>query len=166
MGVSGCGKSSIGNALAKRTGGTYFEGDDLHPAGNIELMRTGTPLTDEDRWPWLEKIGQTLASQKGKVFVGCSALRNSYRSFLIEKAKEPIFFIHLSGSKELIAGRMNKRKGHFMPPDLLDSQFATLEPPTSNEAHLTTDISLTETEIVETILAKMPDVLTTNELGN
>ena len=166
MGVSGCGKSSIGRALADRVGGTYFEGDDFHPASNIELMQAGTPLTDEDRWPWLERIAQTMAARKGVVFVGCSALRKTYRTFLSDKSGEPVFFIHLAGSRELIADRMNKREGHFMPLDLLDSQFATLEPPAAPEAFMTVDTSKSKAEIVEAIAGRMPKASTPKEQGN
>jgi len=155
MGVSGCGKSSIGKALAAELGGTYFEGDDLHPAANIKLMSAGTPLTDEDRWPWLERIAHEMHSKEEVVFAGCSALRKAYRSFLIEKAGERIFFIHLHGSKELIAERMSKREGHFMPLGLLDSQFATLEPPTPPEPALTVDISGTEEDILQDIITAL-----------
>lgn len=155
MGVSGCGKSSIGTALASQLGGTYFEGDSLHPPANIELMSAGIPLTDKDRWPWLKSIANEMESKNGLVFAGCSALRKSYRSFLIEEAGEPIFFIHLSGTKELIAGRMSKREGHFMPLGLLESQFATLEPPTSQETALTVDISGAEEAILNQIVSAL-----------
>ncbi|MEM8750282.1 MAG: gluconokinase [Pseudomonadota bacterium] len=153
MGVSGCGKSSIGEALAKAFDATYFEGDSLHPSANIELMSKGIPLTDKDRWPWLEQIAQAMAAQDGLVFTGCSALRKSYRSFLIEKAQEPIFFIHLAGSKDLIASRMREREGHFMSLGLLESQFATLEPPDTSETALTVDISASKDQILETIVS-------------
>ncbi len=155
MGVSGCGKSSIGKALASRFSGTYLEGDDLHPAANIELMSAGTPLTDKDRWPWLENVAKAMAVKKGVVFTGCSALKKSYRSFLIEKAGEQIFFIHLAGTKQLIADRMSKRSGHFMPVKLLDSQFATLEPPGPSETALTTDISETPDKILQHIVLSL-----------
>lgn len=154
MGVSGCGKSSIGKALASEFSGVYLEGDDLHPEANIKLMSAGTPLTDKDRWPWLENVATTMASESGVVFAGCSALKKSYRSFLIEKAGEPIFFIHLSGTKQVIAERMGERSGHFMPVELLNSQFETLEPPKPSEASLTIDISETADKVLqETILS-------------
>ena len=152
MGVCGCGKSSIGNALAEKLGGAYFEGDDFHPASNIKLMETGTPLTDEDRWPWLETIATKLTSTEGIVFAGCSALKKSYRNFLIDKAAEPVFFIHLSGTKKLIKQRMSNREGHFMPLELIESQFATLEIPDTSEDALSVDISGSQEEIVHQII--------------
>ena len=141
MGVSGCGKSSIGKALANEFSGIYLEGDDLHPEANIKLMSEGTPLTDTNRWPWLENVAKTMASETGVVFASCSALKKTYRLFLKEKAGEPIFFIHLSGSKQVIAKRMSGRAGHFMPVELLNSQFEALEAPDPSEPSVTVDIS-------------------------
>lgn len=152
MGVCGCGKSSIGNALANRLEGTYIEGDALHPPANIELMSAGTPLTDADRWPWLEAIAIDMASHHGLVFASCSALRKAYRDFLIEKAGEPVSFIHLSGSKKLIADRMASRTGHFMPAHLLESQFATLELPEETEPAMSVDISGTLDALAQEIV--------------
>lgn len=138
MGVSGCGKSSVGEGLAARLGLSYCDGDDLHPAANVAKMRAGTPLTDDDRWPWLDLVAKTLAT-KAPVIVGCSALRRVYRDRLRAGAGGRVHFIHLTGSRELIVGRMTARTGHYMPPSLLDSQFAALEPPAPEEA-LTIDI--------------------------
>jgi gluconokinase len=138
MGVSGCGKSSVGEGLAARTGIPYRDGDDLHPPANVEKMRTGIPLTDDDRWPWLDRVAAVLAKD-APVIVGCSALRRAYRDRLRAGAGGPVHFIHLAGSREVIAGRMATRTGHYMPPSLLDSQFAALEPPGPDEA-LTLDI--------------------------
>ena len=133
MGVSGCGKSSVGEGLAVRLGIPYRDGDDLHPPANVEKMRDGTPLTDKDRWPWLDRIAEVLADG-APVIVGCSALRRAYRDRLRASAGGPVRFIHLTGSRALIAGRMAARTGHYMPPGLLDSQFAALEPPGLEEA--------------------------------
>lgn len=133
MGVSGCGKSSVGEGLAARLGIPYRDGDDLHPPANVEKMRDGTPLTDEDRWPWLDRVAEVLAKD-APVIVGCSALRCAYRDRLRAGAGGPVHFIHLTGSRDLIAGRMAARTGHYMPPTLLDSQFAALEPPGPEEA--------------------------------
>ena len=155
MGVCGCGKSSIGTALAEKFDATYIEGDALHPPANIELMSAGTPLTDEDRWPWLKAIGERMAHEKGLVFVGCSALRKIYRALLVETAGEPVCFIHLSGSRELIAEWMDARTGHFMPPHLLDSQLATLELPDDDELAISVDIAGSPEEIVEQIIEQM-----------
>ncbi|WP_245990286.1 gluconokinase [Tabrizicola piscis] len=138
MGVSGCGKSSVGEGLSARLGIHYRDGDDLHPAANVEKMRAGIPLTDADRWPWLDRVSAVLASE-APVIVGCSALRRAYRDRLSAGAGGPVTFIHLSGSRDLIAGRMATRTGHYMPTSLLDSQFAALEPPGPEEA-LTIDI--------------------------
>lgn len=153
MGVAGCGKSTIGKALSARFGATYLEGDDLHPPQNIALMSRGTPLSDDDRWPWLEKIAKEMASSEGIVFAGCSALRRAYRSYLSENSGELVFFIHLDGSKELIASRMGTRSGHFMPTALLDSQFETLEHLGSSEPSLVVNISGTEEDILQRIVA-------------
>lgn len=131
MGVSGCGKSSIGTSLAARFGTPFLDGDDFHPPANVEKMRSGQPLDDEDRWPWLAALGSALhqtASIEGRVFAACSSLKRSYRDALRRAADEPILFLHLDGSKELIAGRMAARVNHYMPTGLLDSQIATLEP--------------------------------------
>ena len=140
MGVAGCGKSTIGMALADRFDGTYLEGDLFHPSANIEKMSRGEPLNDEDRWPWLDIIAGKMRTQTGTVFAGCSALKRAYRERLIKAAGEPILFVHLAGSRELIAERMNAREGHFMPMTLLDSQFEALEPPTSDELAIHVDI--------------------------
>lgn len=138
MGVSGCGKSSVGEGLAARIGVPYRDGDDLHPPANVEKMRAGTPLTDDDRWPWLDRVAEALATE-APVIIGCSALRRAYRDRLRAGAGGPVRFIHLSGSRDVIAGRMAARTGHFMAPSLLDSQFAALEAPGPDEA-LTIDI--------------------------
>ena len=133
MGVSGCGKSSVGEGLSARLGIPYRDGDDLHPTENVEKMRVGIPLTDEDRWPWLDRVAATLVGD-APVIVGCSALRRAYRDRLRAGAGGPVHFIHLAGSREVIAARMASRTGHYMPPSLLDSQFAALEPPSPEEA--------------------------------
>lgn len=141
MGVAGSGKTTVGKALAEVTDIRFFDGDDLHPQSNIEKMASGIPLTDEDRWPWLERVGATLADATGDVAVGCSALKRSYRDRIRQMAKGPVTFVYLEGSKDLISRRMNEREGHFMPPSLVDSQFAALEPPGADEDAVTVDIS-------------------------
>ena len=138
MGVSGCGKSSVGAGLAERLGIAFRDGDDLHPAGNAAKMRAGIALTDAERGPWLDRVAATLR-ETAPVVVACSALRRAYRDRLRAGAGGPVRFIHLAGSRDLIAARMAARSGHFMPPALLDSQFAALEPPDPDEA-LTLDI--------------------------
>ena len=133
MGVSGCGKSSVGAGLAARLGLNYRDGDDLHPPENVAKMRAGMPLTDADRWPWLDRVGEVLLAE-APVIVGCSALKRAYRDRIRTAAGGPVTFVHLAGSQEVIAARMALRQGHYMPLSLLDSQFAALEPPTAEEA--------------------------------
>jgi gluconokinase len=133
MGVSGCGKSTVGAALGAALGIPYRDGDDLHPVANVEKMQAGVPLTDADRWPWLDRVADVLRDD-APVIVGCSALRRVYRDRIRASAGGPVRFVHLVGSRDVIAGRMAARTGHYMPPALLDSQFATLEPPGPDEA--------------------------------
>jgi gluconokinase len=132
MGVSSSGKSTVGQSIARRLHVPFLDGDGYHPEANVDKMRAGIPLTDEDRWPWLERLAQALheaADKKGAAVGACSALRRIYRDFLTEKAGEPILFVYLDGTREVIGERMAKRKHEYMPASLLDSQFATLEVP-------------------------------------
>lgn len=140
MGVAGCGKSTVGEALAAKFGWTYLDGDDLHPQSNIDKMAAGDPLTDEDRAPWLALVGQELAKHEGPTIIGCSALKRIYRTWISQAAGTDVCFIHLAGSRALIEERMAARTGHFMPVSLLDSQFATLEVPEDENA-ISVDIS-------------------------
>lgn len=153
MGVSGCGKTSVGTALAAALGTSYLDGDSLHPPENIEKMSAGIPLGDGDRWPWLERVGRSLA--EGATIVGCSALKRSYRDRIRATAGAPVRFIHLAGSRAVIAARLTQRPGHFMPPTLLDSQFAALEPPSPDELSVTIDIDRTLTQIIDAIVAAL-----------
>lgn len=155
MGVAGCGKSTIGNALADQLDGTYLEGDRFHPQSNIEKMSAGIALTDQDRWPWLKIIGQEMANAEGVIFAGCSALKLAYRDLIEQEAGEGVTFIHLSGSQELIADRMAKRGGHFMPLSLLQSQFAALEPLIEREQAIIADIGGSLDEIVAHIISQI-----------
>lgn len=143
MGVSGSGKSSVGEGLAARLGLAFVEGDALHPDANVEKMSKGIPLTDEDRMPWLDRIGEemrsSLAVGKG-IVVSCSALKRIYRDRLRVAALGRLDFIYLEGSKELLLARMGARKGHFMPVSLLESQLRTLEVPTGEPGVVTVDI--------------------------
>lgn len=139
MGVSGCGKSTLGAAMADALGIPFFEGDALHPQANVDKMRQGIALTDRDRWPWLERVGCCLASEHSAI-VSCSALRGVYRTRIRERAGGKVRFVHLFGSRELLAERMAARSGHYMPLSLLDSQLQALEPPSVDEA-LNIDIS-------------------------
>jgi carbohydrate kinase (thermoresistant glucokinase family) len=135
MGVSGCGKSSVGIALAETLGARFIDGDDLHPAANKAKMSAGIPLDDSDRWPWLDLVSKALAEEvvetSGGSFTGtvvaCSALKRAYRERILAGAPNT-FFVHLDGSREILEQRLGARAGHFMPASLLDSQLATLEP--------------------------------------
>ncbi|MCL6705433.1 gluconokinase [Pseudomonas sp. R2.Fl] len=152
MGVSGCGKSSVGALLAERLGLPFVEGDSLHPATNVEKMGKGIPLTDEDRWPWLETIGALMAGALAKgegIVVSCSALKKVYRDRLRQAAGGELAFVYLSGSYELLKERMGARTGHFMPLSLLDSQLATLEVPTGEPGVVTVDIGQSVEGIVD-----------------
>lgn len=151
MGVAGCGKSSVGETLAARLGAVYVDGDELHPPENITKMSRGEPLTDEDRWPWLTRVGRSLASAEGIRIIGCSALKRRYRDLIRHEAVSPVVFVHLSGSRDLIAARMAARTGHFMPTSLLDSQFAALELPEADEQAITVDIG----QPLEAVVAKI-----------
>ena len=150
MGVSGCGKSSVGEGVAVRLGIPYRDGDDLHPAENVAKMRVGIPLTDADRWPWLDRVGQVLAGE-APVIIGCSALKRQYRDRIRARAGGTVSFVYLEGSRDLIAGRMAERKGHYMPLTLLDSQFAALEVPGPAEA-ITVSINQPLDKIIQAIL--------------
>jgi len=129
MGVSGSGKTTIGELLAKRLGWRFIEGDDYHPKENIDKMAAGIPLEDDDRWPWLDALNQRLRGERDAI-VTCSALKESYRRrLLMGVADARIVYLH--ASKAVIAARVAKRKHKYMPASLLDSQFATLEPPST-----------------------------------
>jgi len=156
MGVAGSGKSSVGAALAAALGAVYIDGDDLHSPENIAKMSKGTPLTDADRWPWLDAVGAALAAPA--TIVGCSALRRAYRERIMQAAGAPVWFIHLMGSRALIAQRMAARPNHFMPATLLDSQFATLEPPEADEPAITVDIDQPMPALVADIMAKLTQI--------
>jgi len=127
MGVSGCGKSSVGTALSITCNVDFVDGDDLHPKCNIDKMAAGRPLNDEDRAPWLRRVGRTLADAHGPIVIGCSALKKTYRDWIREQVPEPVHFLHLDAPKDVLARRVAGRAGHFMPTALLDSQFDTLE---------------------------------------
>ena len=136
MGVSGCGKSTVAQQLALALGLDFVDGDDLHSISNVAKMRDGTPLTDADRWPWLDRVGQRLADVQQSpagVAMACSALRRSYRD-RIRAATPGVRFVLLDGSAALIEARLAQRTGHYMPADLLASQFAALERPAADEA--------------------------------
>lgn len=146
MGVSGCGKSTIGSVLADRLAVPFLDADDLHPPANVAKMAAGIPLTDEDRWPWLRLVGAELASASGGVVVACSALRYAYRD-LLRSFVPDVFFVHLDCSREELASRMKGRLDHFMPLALLDSQLMILEPLRADEQGVTLDCTLPSGEL-------------------
>ena len=160
MGVAGSGKSTIAAALSQQLGWACAEADEFHPQSNIEKMTQGIPLQDGDRWPWLQEIQDWMTTQAaaGKSTVlTCSALKQTYRQLLSE-AEGRVLFIHLDGGAHLIGQRMQGREGHFMPPTLLPSQLATLEPLTDGElaaGSLRLDISLSPEEIVAAVIAAL-----------
>ena len=157
MGVSGSGKTTIGEMLAARIGWRYEDADSFHPAANVAKMSAGQPLTDDDRWPWLraiaDEIDRTNAAGE-RVVIGCSALRRAYRDVLVH-GRSDIRIVYLDGTQDLIADRLGQRKGHFMPPGLLTSQFGTLEPPTPDEHALTVSIDAPVEIVVNDILGKL-----------
>ncbi len=137
IGVSGSGKSTVAERLAPALGATFLEGDAYHPSANVAKMRSGVPLSDEDRWPWLDTLGHAIAehvAQGRSVVVACSALRRAYRDRLAKAARRDLIFIHLTMDPAMLRARMRARHHHFMPPALLDSQLATLEPLQADEA--------------------------------
>ena len=154
MGVAGCGKSSVGAALGTALGVVYLDGDDLQPASNIAKMSCGVPLGDEDRWPWLAKVAKEL-QDRAPIVVGCSALKRRYRDFICAQVGRQVLFVHLSGGREVIEARMRARTGHFMPPTLIDSQFAALEAPDPEERAITVDIDQPIGGIVADILVRL-----------
>jgi len=154
MGVSGSGKTTIGALLAGRLHWPYAEADDFHPQSNVAKMAVGQPLTDEDRWPWLEAIGRWIDEQgaAGECgVVSCSGLKRAYRD-LLRRGRPQVRLVFLDGSRELIERRMVARHGHFMKASMLDSQFADLERPAPDEDVVTVSIDATAAEIVKEIL--------------
>jgi gluconokinase len=157
MGVSGSGKSTIADKLAERLDWTYEDGDRFHPASNVAKMSAGQPLTDDDRWPWLQAIADEIdrSCEAGqRVVIACSALKRVYRDILVH-GKNDIHIVYLNGTQQLIAGRLSQRKGHFMPAGLLDSQFKTLEPPEPNENAVTVSIDASVDAIVDDIIRQL-----------
>jgi gluconokinase len=147
MGVSGSGKSTVGAALARRLGVPFADADAFHPAANIAKMAAGTPLTDDDRGPWLDAVGKWLADHEDGGVISCSALKRAYRDQLRSRCPR-IEFLHLTGSPELIARRQAGRPGHFMPSALVKSQFDTLEPLGSDEHGIALDVGQSVERIV------------------
>jgi gluconokinase len=157
MGVSGSGKSTIACNLAARLGWIFQDGDRFHPASNVAKMRAGHPLTDEDRWPWLQAIAEEIdrvCRAGGHVVIACSALKRAYRDLLLH-GRTDVRLVFLTGTQALIADRLAGRKDHFMPPQLLDSQFRALEPPEADENPLTVPIDASVEAIVEDIIRRL-----------
>ena len=159
MGVSGSGKSTVAALLAAALGCQFQEGDDLHPSANVEKMRSGTPLTDADRMPWLRKIAEEIDGWRARGECGvltCSALKRSYRDIIIGD-RHDVALVYMKGSRELIHQRMVARHEHFMPVALLDSQFATLEEPTPDEYPIIADVSGKPADIAQEIVRQLED---------
>ena len=157
MGVSGAGKSTIGEKLAERLGWSYEDGDKFHPASNVAKMSAGQPLTDEDRWPWLQAIAdeiERVCEAAEHVVIASSALKRAYRDVLVH-GRPDVRIIYLDGPQELIASRLALRKNHFMPPGLLESQFRTLEPPDASENPVTVSIDGSVETIVDEIVRQL-----------
>jgi carbohydrate kinase (thermoresistant glucokinase family) len=155
MGVSGCGKSTVGQALADHLSLPYVDGDSLHPPHNVALMAAGTALSDEDRQGWLQAIGQVLQRADGSgVVVSCSALKRSYRDLLRSHAPD-LRLLHLHGSPELLSQRMRSRAGHYMPVSLLQSQLDTLQWPAADEGAIVVDVSAGPADIVKAALREL-----------
>jgi gluconokinase len=156
MGVSGCGKTEVGRRLAQRLGARFIDADDLHPPANVQKMRAGIPLDDADRAPWLALLNARLrdATAAGaSIVLACSALKQRYRDLLADGVPG-LRFVHLAGSRELIAARLAMRQHRYMPPSLLDSQFAALEPPVDA---IVIDIALTPEQVAEAAAKALAD---------
>ena len=157
MGVSGSGKSTIADRLAERLRWTFEDGDRFHPASNVAKMSAGQPLTDEDRWPWLQAISDEIdrVCKAGEhAVIACSALKRAYRDVLVH-GRGDVRIVFLDGAPPLIANRLALRKDHFMPPGLLESQFKTLEPPEANENPVIVSIDAPVEAIVDDILRQL-----------
>ncbi len=157
MGVSGSGKTTIAVKLADALKCQFQEGDKLHPPGNVAKMKSGTPLTDADRWPWLEKIAALIDQWRGHGQSGvitCSALKRAYRDVIIGKRPE-VALVYLKGSRALLGERVAARHHEYMPASLLDSQLATLEEPAADEHPITVDVAGTPDEIAGEVLKKL-----------
>jgi gluconokinase len=157
MGVSGSGKSTIADKLAERLGWRYEDGDRFHPASNVAKMSAGHPLTDEDRWPWLQAIADEIdrvCLTGTHVVIACSALKRAYRDILVH-GRDDVRIVYLKGTQALIADRLAARKNHFMPSGLLESQFKTLEPPAANENPVTVSIDGSVDAIVDDIVRQL-----------
>jgi len=157
MGVSGVGKTTVAEVLAAKLGWEFIDGDAFHPASNVEKMRSGTPLTDDDRWPWFARLAAEIDRRRPAgehVVIACSALKRTYRKALVGEDRD-VLVIYLQGSRELIMSRLNERKGHYFPASLLDSQFAALEEPDTSEHALIAGVEKNIDGLVEEILQRL-----------
>jgi carbohydrate kinase (thermoresistant glucokinase family) len=157
MGVSGVGKTTVAEVLAARLGWAFLDADKLHPPGNVAKMRSGTPLTDDDRWPWFEAIGAEIdrrATVREPIVVACSALKRAYRNALYE-GRPGLRLVYLHGTRELIMARLEARKGHYFPATLLDSQLAALEEPDPAERAIIAGVKDPIPAIVDQILCQL-----------
>ena len=149
MGVTGCGKSTVGAAIAECLGVPFLDGDDLHPASNIAKMAQAIALTDDDRWPWLAAVGEALASHPDGAVVACSALKRDYRDAIRQRCPD-VMLVHLAAPQPVLEERVRLRaelEGHFAGPGLLDSQFAILEPPTADERAVSIDVTTPDIDL-------------------
>jgi carbohydrate kinase (thermoresistant glucokinase family) len=155
MGVAGCGKTTTAARLSRRLGWEFRDADAFHPSQNIAKMSAGVPLTDDDRWPWLAAIADWIDARLAageSAIVTCSALKRAYRDVLAG-GRARVQIVHLAGSQALIGARMAARRNHFMPPSLLDSQFAALEPPAADEKIVEVPVSLSPGVVTDRIIA-------------
>lgn len=159
MGVSSSGKTVTGKAIARRLHAPFLDGDDYHPDSNKQKMHAGIPLDDNDRWPWLSALAKALheaAEHKGVAVGACSALKRSYRDYLLKEAGEPILFVYLEGSRKLIEERASARHHEFMPSSLVGSQFETLEVPGADENAISEPVTLPVETIAERVVKAVP----------
>ena len=157
MGVSGSGKTTVGAMLAGRLGWEFVDADDFHPAANVAKMHAGHPLTDDDRWPWLDAVARWIDAVRntdGHGIVACSALRRAYRDRLAG-GRPDVALVFLEGDEKLIAARQGARHGHYMPPSLVASQFATLEPPGEDERMIEISVEPPAADVVLAVMAKV-----------
>jgi gluconokinase len=161
MGVSGSGKTAVGERLAASLGAPFLEGDDFHPKANVEKMSSGVPLDDDDRWPWLDAIAAAIKTSVEPILVvSCSALKKSYRERLVAAAARPLVFVFLDASRETLAARLEGRRDHFMPASLLDSQLRALEGPTAGEIAVRVSVEPPLDEVVANVVAGLAKVTT------
>ncbi len=154
MGVCGSGKSTVGSALARVEGLPFLDADNYHPRANVRKMAAGIPLTDKDRWPWLTILAKAIseaADKEGGAVTACSALKRSYRTHLTAEIGQPLMYVLLDGSREILRERMRDRADHYMPPSLLDSQLRTLERPDADESAIILSIDQDVDTIVHQI---------------